>query len=365
MKVLAVAVLVASAMAAPVEERAMNSVESEAAPATSALLPGDALRMGFMYNNMMGGVPMTTGLPFNPPIIMPPVSTPIIMPPVSTPIIMPPMMTSIARPMYTLPFMPRVRPVMPMAGYGWYAGYQKGDTTTTTPPVTTPPSTSTFDYNSLLSAISTMTGALTSATGALTGATSALTGSANAVSNVIGTASGALSGAASALTNATSALTGSASSVSNVTSALLNATGALTGSTGIISSISSALTNATSSLTNTTTALAGTTAALTNASSALTGVTNTVANTTGTLLGGVTTPSLSNLLCGGQVLYTQPQCCGASILGVASVTCSALSGTNPPASVAAFKTLCSATGQTASCCSLSAAGVSLACTTSI
>ncbi|KAI1292390.1 hydrophobin-like protein [Xylaria venustula] len=65
--------------------------------------------------------------------------------------------------------------------------------------------------------------------------------------------------------------------------------------------------------------------------------------------------------CGGQGLYSVPQCCATDVLGVADLNCA--SPSKVPTSVQSFKSICAAGGQRARCCVVPILGQDLLCET--
>ncbi|KAI1740164.1 hydrophobin-like protein [Xylaria scruposa] len=65
--------------------------------------------------------------------------------------------------------------------------------------------------------------------------------------------------------------------------------------------------------------------------------------------------------CGGQGLYSVPQCCATDALGVADLDCH--SPSSVPSSVWNFKDVCAAGGQRARCCVVPVLGQDVLCET--
>ena len=68
--------------------------------------------------------------------------------------------------------------------------------------------------------------------------------------------------------------------------------------------------------------------------------------------------------CGSSVLLdSQAVCCSADVGGIAALTCATVSET--PESADDFAAICSKSGQTAECCTLSVLGIALLCATPV
>ncbi|KAI1125612.1 hydrophobin-like protein [Nemania abortiva] len=65
--------------------------------------------------------------------------------------------------------------------------------------------------------------------------------------------------------------------------------------------------------------------------------------------------------CGGQGLYSVPQCCATDVLGVADLNCH--SPSSYPFSVSNFRDICANGGQRARCCVLPVLGQAVLCET--
>lgn len=67
----------------------------------------------------------------------------------------------------------------------------------------------------------------------------------------------------------------------------------------------------------------------------------------------------SSDLCPSGLLYTNPQCCSADVLGVADLDCKTPS--SAPVDGADFQRICAASGSMAKCCAVPVAGLALLC----